>query len=158
MRTLIFACATVLVAQAAPGLAQQKSITRADALKVIDAKFAASDSNHDGFLSKTEIAAAEQREVQDATAKVKQQLAAKFKALDTNKDGQLSLQEFLAAAPALSSTVNPDQVMAQLDTNHDGKISADEMRAPQIARFNKADTNHDGVVTAAEMKAAAGGK
>src|SRR5689334_1410904 len=66
MRTLILACAAILAVQAAPGLAQQKPITRADALKVIDAKFAASDANHDGFLSKTEIAAAEQREVQDA--------------------------------------------------------------------------------------------
>ena len=158
MRTLYLASALALLAAGSAATAQQKSITRADAIKATDTKFAATDTNHDGFLSKAEINAEEQREVQRATGKLRQQLEVKFKQLDTNKDSQLSLAEFLAATPSLQVAANADQVLQKLDTNHDGKLSPDEMRAPQLAAFAKADANHDGVVTPAEMKAAAGQK
>ena len=158
MRSLILASAAVAVALPSAAAAQQKSVTRAEAMKNIDTKFAASDTNHDGFLSKAEIGAEEQREVQRATARIRQQLEVKFKQLDTNKDGQLNLAEFLAATPSLQAAANADQVMQKLDSNHDGKISAEEMRAPQITLFNRADTNHDGILTATEMKAMTGQK
>jgi hypothetical protein len=164
MRSLLFASATAALAagsaanaQSAPAAAQ-KPITRADYVKTVDARFSATDANHDGVVTKAEIVAQQQREMQQATARIRQQLQVRFGQLDTNKDGQLNLQEFLAAAPPLRQAESPDQILQRLDTNHDGKISADEFRAPQLAKFSGVDANHDGVVTPAEIKAAAGKK
>lgn len=130
-----------------------KPITRSEFLKIVDAKFDAADTNHDGVLTKQEIAAQQERDLQQARAGIIQQLTAKFHQLDTNHDGQLSLQEFLAAAPSLHATETPDQILNRSDRNHDGKITREEFRAPQLATFNAADTNHDGIVSPAEAQA-----
>lgn len=143
------------LAQSAPA---QKPIARADFIKTIDTRFSAMDANHDGVVTKAELAAEQQRELQQTKARIEQQLRLRFSQLDTNKDGHLSLQEFMAAAPPLHTAESPDQMLQRLDTNHDGKISADEFRAPELAKFSKIDANHDGVVTPAEMQAAAGKK
>ena len=135
-----------------------RPVTRSAFMGTIETRFASVDSNHDGNLSNAELAAEQQKEMQQARSALNQQLSAKFKQLDTNKDGQLSLQEFLAAAPALRTAEGPDQIRQRLDTNKDGKISLEEFRAPEIAKFDKADANHDGTVTPAEMKAVAGKK
>ena len=135
-----------------------KPVSRADFLKTLDNRFNALDTNHDGKVTKDELASEQQREVQRAKAQITQQLQAKFKQLDTNKDGQLSLQEFLAAAPALHASESPEQILQRLDTNHDGKVTIDEFRAPELAKFSKVDANHDGVVTPDELKAAGGKK
>jgi hypothetical protein len=165
-KCVTFACATFVLgvgsaaglgsAAVAQGAQGPRPVARADYIKTIDARFNAMDTNHDKSLSKAELVAEQQTELQQAKARVNQQLAAKFKELDTNKDGQLSMQEFLAVAPAIHTSEGPDQMLQRYDTNHDGKISPDEMRAPEIARFNRVDTNHDGIATPAEMKAAAG--
>ena len=154
-KLLIFGLAAAV---SVPAIAQQQAISRADYIKQIDATFARIDTNHDGVISASEMAAEQQRELQQAKAAIEQQMRAKFNQLDTNRDGQLSFQEFMAAAPPVRTNESPDQVMHALDTNHDGKISAEEFRAPRIAKFNQLDTNHDGVVTPAEMQAAAGKK
>jgi Ca2+-binding EF-hand superfamily protein len=154
---LRFATAAALLTLASAGSAQApaaKSISRADYLKTVDARFARVDTNHDGSISRQEMVAQQQRDLQAARAKIAQDLQAKFRQLDTNKDGQLSLQEFLAAAPQIKTTETPDQMVQQLDTNHDGKVSPDEFRAPDIAKFNRIDANRDGIVTQAEMQAA----
>jgi Ca2+-binding EF-hand superfamily protein len=135
--------------------AQPKPVARADYVKTLDSRFNGIDANHDGKITKEELTAQQQRELQQAKAKIAQQLQAKFKQLDTNKDGQLSLQEFMAAAPPLRTAESPEQMIARLDSNHDGRITADEFRAPELAKFNRVDANHDGVVTPDEMKAAA---
>ena len=144
----------LIAAAAVPAAAQQKSVSRADWAKTVDAHFAQLDANHDGILTKAELAAEQQRELAQAKAAVEQQLRAKFNQLDTNKDGQLSIQEFFAIAPALKVMESSDQLLQRLDTNHDGKVTAAEFRGPQIAKFDKADANHDGVVTPAEAQAA----
>ena len=143
-----------LIAAAVPAAAQQKSVSRADWIKTVDAHFAQLDANHDGILTKAELAAEQQRELAQAKAAVEQQMRTRFNQLDTNKDGQLSFQEFLAMAPALKATESPDQLLQRLDANHDGKVTTAEFRGPEIAKFDKADANHDGVVTPAEAQAA----
>ena len=138
--------------------AQPKPVARADYVRTLDSRFTTIDANHDGRISKEELAAQQQRELQQAKTKIAQQLQAKFKQLDTNKDGQLSVQEFMAAAPPIRTSESPEQMIARLDSNKDGKVSADEFRAPELVKFNKVDANHDGVVTPDEIRRAAGGK
>jgi Ca2+-binding EF-hand superfamily protein len=156
-KILSFAAAAMLplsavaVAQNVP-----KPVARADYIKNIDARFNIADTNHDGSISKVELAAEQQRELQMAKAQIEQKLQQQFKQLDTNKDGQLSLREFMAAAPGIHSTDSPDEVLQRLDANHDGKISVEEYRAPEVAKFNRLDANHDGIVTPAELRAASG--
>jgi Skp family chaperone for outer membrane proteins len=160
MKLLLLACGTTLfasaaIAQAAP---PAKPIPRSEYIKNVDNRFSTIDANHDGKITKEELAAEQQRELQQAKVRMAQQLEAKFKQLDTNKDGQLNLQEFMAAAPPLRTAETPEQMIAALDANHDGRISADEFRVPELAKFNKVDANHDGVVTPEEIRAAAGRK
>jgi hypothetical protein len=158
VRRFILAGCAVALASAAFGQANApKPVTRADFIKQIDARYNSIDTNHDGFLSKQEMAAEEQRGLQRLTEARNQRMQAVFKQLDTNHDGQLSFQEFLAAAPPVhAQTV--EEALQQLDTNHDGKLSPEEFRNPQLANFNKADLNHDGTVTPDEAKKAAGQK
>ena len=158
--TQILAAAAVAVVLAGQVHAQasQKPISRSDYIKVVDSHFNSVDTNHDGKITKEELAAEAQRELEQAKARVAQEMEAKFRQLDTNKDGQLSLQEFMAAAPPVRAIETPDQIIRKLDTDHDGTISAEEFRAPELAKFNRVDTNHDGIVTPEEIKAANGRK
>jgi Ca2+-binding EF-hand superfamily protein len=140
---------SALLAQAAP-----KPVSRADYLKAVDNRFASVDTNHDGKLSKDELQAQQQRDMEQARKVVAAQVQAQFRKLDTNKDGQLTMQEFMAAAPAVRTAETPDQLLQKFDSNGDGRISPDEFRAPEIAKFNRVDTNRDGIVTPAELQAA----
>jgi Ca2+-binding EF-hand superfamily protein len=137
----------------APAAPQGKPISRVDFLKTIDTRFNQMDTNHDGKVTKEELAAELQRELQGANGKIRQQLEMKFRQLDTNHDGQLSLSEFMAIQPQVHASESPDQMLQRLDTNHDGKVTAEEFRAPDLAKFNAADANHDGIVTPAEALA-----
>jgi hypothetical protein len=154
---LIAAAPAILLGSPANAQAQQqKPIPRADYVRTVDNRFNTIDANHDGKITKEELTAEQQRELQQAKTTLTQQLQAKFKQLDTNKDGQLSLQEFVAATPPIRTSESPDQMIARLDSNHDGKISADEFRSPELAKFSKVDANHDGIVTPDELKRAGG--
>jgi Ca2+-binding EF-hand superfamily protein len=157
MRSLLIAFAALLATGSA-ALAQNppKNISRADYTKTLDMRFNAMDANHDGKITRDEMAAAQQRDLQLARSKIAQQLQAKFKQLDTNHDGQLSLAEFMAAAPPISANETPEQLLQRYDSNHDGNVTLDEFHAPELAKFAKVDANHDGVVTPEELKAAAG--
>ncbi len=155
-RLSILACAALALGTASAAQNPPKPISRGDYVKTVDAHFNAADTNHDGFVSKAELIAQQQRDIETARANLIREFTARFNQLDTNHDGKLSLQEFLAGVPPVKTSETPDQMMARLDTNHDGKISAEEFRAPEIVKFNKVDTNHDGVVTPEELKAAGG--
>lgn len=141
-----------IAAPAAPATGAPKSTTRTQFLANYEAEFNAMDTNHDGVLDASEVAAAQQKQVQAARAEQQQRLTAEFDRLDTNHDGQLSKAEFLAAAPPIQAPP-ASEVIGQYDTNKDGKISLKEFQAPPLADFNKIDANHDGVVTAAEIAA-----
>ena len=150
--------ATVLPSPAFGQANAPKPISRADFVKTVDNRFTAIDTNRDGKVGKNELMATQQRELQTGRQRIAEQLRVKFRQLDTNKDGQLSQAEFLVVAPTIRTTETADQLLAKLDANKNGTVSADEFRAPELAKFNKADANRDGVVTPAEMRAAAGKK
>jgi Ca2+-binding EF-hand superfamily protein len=161
MKKTLLVAAVALVSPAvaaAQGAQSPRQVTRNDYLKAVDGRFSQIDTNHDGKITREELAAELQREVQVANARIAQQLQAKFKQLDTNHDGQLSLQEFMAAQPAIHPSETPEQMLERLDKNHDGRLTQDEFRAPEIIKFDRLDANHDGVVTPAEIQAANGRK
>ena len=159
MRLLTLAAAATLLTSGGAALAQApKAVSRADFQKTLDAQFAAADANHDGSVTKAELAAELQRELVQARNQLTTKLREQFQRLDTNHDGQLSFAEFNAMIGNVSASQTPEQKLQQLDANHDGKISAAEWRAPDLAKFNKIDANHDGVITQAEIQAAAARK
>ena len=158
IKSTYFADAALLT-QGAPLLAQAaqpapKPVSKADYLKNIDARFSGIDANKDGFISSSEISAAETKMAGELTTQRNQALRTQFNQADTNKDGKLSFEEFLAAQPPIKSRETPAQLIAALDTNKDGKISADEFRNNQIGPFNKLDADKNGVVTPEEMRKA----
>lgn len=159
-RPLIIAAALAIpgtaLAQAKPAPTAQaapQSMTRADFLKTVDARFGTIDTNRDGAISKDEIAAMQAKALAEAQANEQKQIEASFKKLDTNKDNALSLAEFRAAAPALRPRQTADQMLAELDSNKDGKVTSAEYRTGPVAGFDRADANHDGTLTAQELAA-----
>jgi Ca2+-binding EF-hand superfamily protein len=151
------AFATAAAPAAAPKPAPSaapKETTRAQFVANIQSRFNAVDTNHDGFLDANEVAAAQQKELQQARAVEQQRLEAEFNKLDTNHDGQLSKAEFMAAAPPLQLRETAQKIIGAIDTNKDGKISLQEYEAGPLANFSKLDINHDGTVSPEEMEAA----
>ena len=148
-----FATAAAPAPAKAPAAAP-KPTTRSEFLSNIQSRFNAIDTNHDGFIDASELAAAQQKELQAARAAEMQRLEAEFNRLDTNHDGQLSKAEFMAAAPPLRARETPQAIMGALDANKDGKISLQEYEAAPLSNFNKLDTNHDGTVSPEELQAA----
>ena len=154
----ILACAGIAVSAVASAQNAPKPVTRADYVKAVDGRFNGADTNHDGFVSRAELLAQQQRDLEAAKGRINQQLQARFNQLDTNHDGKLSVQEFLSVTPPIKANESAEQMIARVDANHDGKISAAEFRDPELAKFNRIDANHDGVVSVQELQGAAGRK
>jgi Ca2+-binding EF-hand superfamily protein len=146
---------TPKTAAPAPAQPPAQTITRSELTKELDATFKAVDTNGDGVLSQSELAAAESKGIQNRVAALRSRMDAEFDTLDTNHDGQLSKAEFMVAAPQAPTTA-PDgaDALAQFDKNHDAKVTMDEFRASRLAMFDKLDTNHDGTISATERQAA----
>lgn len=115
---------------------------RADVSAHIERLFKGLDLNHDGFITRDEIAAA-QAKFDERTATGNPKRAAKmFDRMDTNHDGKITQDEIDAARAARAA--------AKGKTAKAGRSSS---------LFARADTNKDGIVTRAEFDAAiAGGK
>ena len=141
-------------APAAPAADQPKPMTREQFLSNLQARFNALDTNHNGVLEENEIAAAQQKELQQLQAAEQQRMEQQFERLDTNHDGQLSKAEFMAAAPPVRARETAAQLAATLDSNKDGKVSLQEYETGPLATFTKLDANHDGTVTTQEIQAA----
>lgn len=139
---------------AAPAAEAAKPMTRAQFLANVQARFNAVDTNHDGYLEESEVAAAQQKELQELQQREQQRLEAEFNRLDTNHDGQLSKAEFMAAAPPIKARETPAQLVGTIDANKDHKVSLQEYEAGPLSTFNKLDANHDGTVTPQEIEAA----
>ena len=117
--------------QVAPATAQE---TRKSAETKLDGEFAASDTNHDGFLSQAEVLArmsnmkvAGGKRLDPAQAK---KIATLFMArADTNKDGKVSEAEWQALMA---------NVFSKYDLNHDGRVDGQEAAAARAAAKNAA--------------------
>lgn len=120
-----------VLALTAPALAQE---TSRSASAKLDGEFAASDTNHDGFLSLPELEARMMKmkvggghTLDPVHAK---RVAALFLArADTNKDGRVSEKESQALM---------GRVFARYDLNHDGKVDGKEAAARAAARAKAA--------------------
>ena len=142
-----------LTRAAAPNAAaaeQPKSITRAQFLSNLKTRFDAVDTNHDGYLEESEIAAAQQKELQQLQAAEQRQLEAEFNKLDANRDGSLSKQEFMAATPPVHARQTPQEMIQQVDRHKLGKISFQDYSAGPMTRFDK--LAHNGVLTQQDIE------
>ncbi|MGX7951116.1 EF-hand domain-containing protein [Tsuneonella sp. HG249] len=157
--------ATTGIALAAPALAQQGDMTRAQVEAKAAERFARMDANNDGVLN------AADREARRGQA---------FDKLDTNNDGSISEAEFNArqAARGAKRAERAAQHaghqgmeqgkrngtrghrggrmgMARMaDTNGDNAISRAEFTAAALKRFSQADADSNGTVTVAERQTA----
>jgi EF-hand domain pair/EF hand len=130
-------------------------------------RFAATDTNSDGFVTRSEAESAGE------SVRTKRRDFA-FGNMDADKDGTVSRPEFEAQADARRAQfrqkrnkefgvgqvstqrrsigyIGPRQV-EQTDANKDGRISFDEVFAPALARFKSSDTDGDGVLTQKERR------
>jgi Ca2+-binding EF-hand superfamily protein len=151
----IFAPSVAVAAQssAVPSGSAAQPVTRSGLAGQLDSSFNNLDANKDKSLDRSEIEAAQARNVAQAKAEIAKRVEAEFTRLDGNKDGQLSLAEFKGAAA--SPRVPPvEELVKQLDRNGDGKVTQEEYRALPLANFDRIDTNKDGSISAQEQSAA----
>ena len=150
---------------------------RSDVPTRIERMFKKLDSNHDGFITKDEVASLQSQFEQRATKNEPKRAARMFDRLDTNHDGQVTQAEADAARLGRSSTSGkrkraPSSLFAKADANKDGIVTRAEfdaatiagkikvrhasMRGSAIVRlFDTADLNKDGRLSLAEAQAAA---
>ena len=111
-------------AVATPASAQT---SRVAALAQIRAEFVAGDGNHDGVLTRSEVAA------------------------------RIARMRTGGGARAMSSVQVrrlTDLWFARTDRNHDGKVTLAEAQGEMATMFDRYDTNRDGVIGSDEIRAA----
>ena len=149
---------------------------RADVPTHVERLFKSLDTNHDGFVTRSEIGAL-QSEFDERTAKSAPKRAARmFNRLDADRDGKITMAEVAAKRSAKTgsakSTRRPGSTLfARADANKDGVISRAEfdaatasgkitlhhsaMRGSQIVRlFDSADTGKRGRISLEEAEQA----
>jgi len=156
--------------------------TRAEVQARTAAMFARLDTNHDGFVTKDELAATEAQREQKAQARAQRFDPSKmFDRFDTNHDGKITADEVAAAharrarsasaATARSAgfrglfaraDVNKDNVLTRAEFDAMGQQLKARMEHASLARggmatrmFDRSDANKDGRVTLAEMQQSA---
>jgi Ca2+-binding EF-hand superfamily protein len=134
-----------------------RQLTRAELSAGQDKRFAAIDTNKDGFASAEELKVY-------AEARRSEAEAARLARLDANGDGKLSEEE-KAAAPSAPGKgrrgggerdPDPARMLGRIDTDGDGKVSKTEFSVPADRLFAAMDNNADGVVDASEFQAMRG--
>jgi len=156
--------------------AMRAPMTRADAEKRVGEHFAMLDLNHDGVVTRDEMAAAERTERDKMhafmEARMKEHREHEFDRLDTNHDGSISRAEFAAAGPHMPphgpdgagapppppGAPGGDHRMAMGGPGRQGPgRMLMMMHGPGMGEhwFERADANHDNKVTLAEAKAVA---
>ena len=118
---------------------------RSDVPAHVDRTFKQLDLNHDGIITRDELAASKAQFDERMDKSAPKRAAKLFDRLDTNHDGKIARAE-IAARRAARSTAH-------------GKAPKAGSRAPGSALFERADSNKDGTITRPEFDAAvAGGK
>ena len=124
-----FTLAALLLGSTAPVLAaRDPGPVRTNAVKTdprIAAEFKARDTNHDGVLTKREIAA-----------------------------GIARMRVSKGPTAAAQTEALTDLFMSRTDANGDGKVTLAEMQGQMAVIAAKMDTNHDGIVSREEQRAA----
>ena len=115
---------------------------RADVAPRIEKMFGKLDANHDGFITKTEIAALQAQFDERAAKSAPKRAATRFDRLDTDHDGKITQAEAAASHAARASR------------RTGGSDPTKSTRGGQSPLFARADTNKDGVITRAEYEAA----
>lgn len=165
----------------APQRPQAQPMTLAAMQARVQAQFARTDANRDGFLTQAEVqaqaAARPGREQRLANREQRQaKRAQRLARLDTDRDGTISPAERQARATARGGDqaqrqakraqrqatrgarglgIN-DKRFARLDTNKDSRLSLTEVTARLATRFQRLDANRDGAVTRDERRSARG--
>ena len=153
--TAALAIGAAASAQAPAASSGPKPVARTELAREINANYKAVDTNGDGAVTSTEIAAAQARVQKETDALYIKRRGETFAKLDTNKDGQLSAAEFNAGAPVPQRTLPaPATVLGQLDANKDQKVTLAEFGAVPLSNFDKVDTNHDGTASVDEQQKA----
>src|SRR5690606_9610018 len=93
-------------------------LSRDEASRMPDEKFAKLDTDGNGSLSEAELAAGKRGHADPAKRAERQ--AKRFAKLDANNDGELSPDE---------TKRMPEAVFQEIDTNSDGSLSAEEFSA-----------------------------
>jgi Ca2+-binding EF-hand superfamily protein len=148
---------------------------RSDVAAHVERMFKKLDLNHDGFITREEVATS-QSQFNERMAKSEPKRAAKmFDRLDTNRDGEITEAEVAAARSARKHAVKKatkSSLFAKADANRDGIVTRAEfdaaasagkikvrhggMRASALVRmFDLADSDKDGRVSLKEAQAAA---
>src|SRR4051794_21095928 len=113
---------------------------RADVPKHVEKMFTRFDANHDGFISKDEVAAAQAQFEARAAKSAPKRASHLFDRLDSNHDGQITLAELEAARAARNA-------------RRGAPVNASR-RSGSSPLFARADANKDGILTRAEFDAA----
>jgi Ca2+-binding EF-hand superfamily protein len=113
---------------------------RADLPAHVERMFKQLDRNHDGFITKDELAASKSQFDERMTKSAPKRAAKLFDHLDTNHDGQITRAEVEAARAARLAA--------------DGKTARPLRRPAGSVLFARADANKDGVITRAEFDGA----
>lgn len=151
--------------------------SRGDAAAHIEKAFQKLDTNHDGFITRAEIARLQAQSDERAAKSATKRAARMFDRLDSDHDGKITIAEAAAsrkarAAGTQSTRHGTPWLFAHADANKDGIVTRTEfdaatasgkirlrhaaMRGSQIVRlFDVADTDRDGRVSLEEAKQAA---
>ena len=157
------------------------SQNRTDVSAQVGKTFAELDLNHDGFVSRDEVAALKSRFDERASRNEPKRVARMFDRMDSNRDGKITQPEVdatrtarLAASgkPAKTGRRGASALFVRADSNRDGAVSRAEfeaaaasgkmklhhanMRGYSIVRlFDAADSDKDGRLSLEEAKHAA---
>ena len=121
--------ALVLLATAAPALAQPRGMAEADA-------------DHDGRLNLSEYRVLS---------------AAALMAFDTDHDGRVTRAELPMMAKMPGARGRVERMFKVWDASGDGIITREELQARGASRFSELDTDRNGFLSAAEVEAGRAG-
>lgn len=151
--------ATALAAPQGPRarLDPAASVTRADTLAMVNARFDRIDADKDGMISAAEMAAhretMQERRAQRMAARAAARNSEGTAATDAATAARREALEKFAKARAEARKARGELGFAMRDADGNGLITREEFAAPALKRFDRADANSDGVITPEERAA-----